>query len=316
MHGKHEPHDAFVEKLEWQVAHEVRRRNRAAEAPRWMPRSRLQAALAAIVLMVVSMGIGGAAVAVAYQAQSSERRDLLISGLQRRLELARQRGEIAAEQLQSAQGRVSVGTASRQEVFDAGTKVAEAQAELKSIQLQLEEVRITGREPGMSLSAPRVSGRDFVTERMRIESAIPEAALEAARSQLTETVSRVDVGTADPDQVVSARGRVVELEAAFQGLRGRMEIRQKFLKGEMDAAETELRALEAEADVRKKVVASQLEVAKMNADRTRSRFEVGTAQSVEVAKARLRVQELETDMAKAELDLALVRDQLTSRKAK
>jgi outer membrane protein TolC len=43
---------------------------------------------------------------------------------------------------------------------------------------------------------------------------------------------------------------------------------------------------------------------------------VGTAQSVEVAKARLRVQELETDMAKAELDLALVRDQLTSRKAK
>jgi hypothetical protein len=124
------------------------------------------------------------------------------------------------------------------------------------------------------------------------------------------------VGTADPDQAVAARARVVQLEAAAQGLVVRMDIRQKFLKGEMDAAGAELRALEVEADVRKKVVASQLEVAKINADRIRARFEVGTAQSVEVAKARLRVQELETDMAKAELELALVRDQLANRKAK
>jgi outer membrane protein TolC len=211
---------------------------------------------------------------------------------------------------------VEVGTASREDVLEARSKAAEAQAELKSVQLQLEEVRLTGGEPATSMSAPRVSGRDFVTERLRIAASVREAALDAARSQLAEVVSRVDVGTADPDQAVAARARIVQLEAAAQGLLVRMDIRQKFLKGEMDAAGAELRALEVEADVRKKVVASQLEVAKINADRIRARFEVGTAQSVEVAKARLRVQELETDMAKAELELALVRDQLANRKAK
>jgi outer membrane protein TolC len=316
MHGKHEPHDAFVERLESEIGREIRRRGRERVPGGWRAWPALRVAVGVAVLVLLSMSIGAGAVAAAYRAQDNERRELLVSSLEKRAQLAKQRLDIAAEQVKSAEGRVSIGTASREEVIEARSKAAEAQAELKSIQLQLEEVRITGREPATSLAALLVSGRDFVTERLRVDASVPEAALEAARSQLTEVMRRVEVGTADPAQAVAARGRIVELEAAIQGFRGRMEIRQKFLRGEVAPAEAELRALEAEAEVRRKVLASQLEAAKIEADRVRSRFEVGVAQQVEVARARLRVQEIETDMAKTELDLALVRGALQTRRAK
>src|SRR5262245_40540996 len=101
MHDKHEPRNEFVERLEGQIGREVRRRNRSAEAPQWLEWSRMKTVLAAIILMLVSMAIGAAAAATAYQAQDNERRDLLISSFERRSELARQRLTSATEQLQA-----------------------------------------------------------------------------------------------------------------------------------------------------------------------------------------------------------------------
>jgi outer membrane protein TolC len=53
---------------------------------------------------------------------------------------------------------------------------------------------------------------------------------------------------------------------------------------------------------------SQSELAKV-------RVQVGTGQRVELAKAALELQELEAELAKAELDLALVRQQIAQRPA-
>jgi len=45
------------------------------------------------------------------------------------------------------------------------------------------------------------------------------------------------------------------------------------------------------------------------------RVQFGTAQRVDMAEATLRLQELETEMAKAELDLALARRELQQRRS-
>src|SRR5687767_2513729 len=111
MRDRHEPNEEFVEKLEWQIGREVRQRNRAAQSPRWTTWSPAKAFAAVAGLMVISMVIGGAVVAAAYQAQSNERRDQLVTNFEQRADLARKRLAMATEQMQTAEQRHSMGLA-------------------------------------------------------------------------------------------------------------------------------------------------------------------------------------------------------------
>jgi outer membrane protein TolC len=315
MRDIHEPSDEFVERLEWQIGREVRRRNREADAPHRTPRSRLKAVLAVLCLIVASMGIGAAAVAAAYEAQADQRRIQLTSGFEQQAELARQRLAIVSGELRAIETGVSVGVKSRADVLEGRIKVADAEAQVKSIELQLEEVRLTAQEPRHELNSPLVSGRDFVTSRLRIEMSVPETVVELARARLREAQSRFEVGMADAAAVDASRVRVLEVEAALEAFRRKIEIRQKFLTGVMDATETELRVFECEAEQRRKIAVPKVELARKEAERAQSKFEVGRAQQVEVTEATLRRLELQTELTKADLDLALVRRRIEQHRA-
>ena len=315
MQNTHEPSDEFVERLEWQVGREVRRRNRAADAPQWTPRLRMKAVVAVLSLMLLSMGIGAAVVAAAYEAQGNERRDQLAASFELRVQLARQRLALAKEQLLMAERRVSTGTASKLVLAEGGFEVAEAEAQLKSMELQLEEVRITGREPRSEISSPLVTGRDFVSQRLRIEMSVPETAVELERARLRETETRFQVGMADPIEVEVCRVRALEVELALEAFRRKVDIRQKFLTGGVDAVETELRVLESEAEQRKKTLAPKVELAQREMERVSARVRVGTAQSVEVVETKLKQMQLQTELIKADLDLTLIRRKIDQHRA-
>ena len=315
MQNTHEPSDEFVERLEWQVGREVRRRNRAADAPQWTPRLRMKAVVAVLSLMLLSMGIGAAVVAAAYEAQGNERRDQLAASFELRVQLARQRLALAKEQLLMAERRVSTGTASKLVLAEGGFEVAEAEAQLKSMELQLEEVRITGREPRSEISSPLVTGRDFVSQRLRIEMSVPETAVELERARLRETETRFQVGMADRIEVEVCRVRALEVELALEAFRRKVDIRQKFLTGGVDAVETELRVLESEAEQRKKTLAPKVELAQREMERVSARVRVGTAQSVEVVETKLKQMQLQTELIKADLDLTLIRRKIDQHRA-
>jgi hypothetical protein len=59
----------------------------------------------------------------------------------------------------------------------------------------------------------------------------------------------------------------------------------------------------------------RVELARKQLERVNSELQLGTAQRVDSAEATLRLQELETEMAKAELDLALARRELQQRRS-
>ena len=315
MRDRHEPNDEFVEKLEWQIGREVRRRNRAAEAPRWTTWSPRKAIAVVAGLMLVSMAIGGAAVAAAYEAQGNQRRDQLASNLEQRVDLAKKRLDLVTEQLKNLEQRVAVGAANNTDLLDGRINVTEAEAQLKSTLLQLEEIRLSGREPRLELSSPPVAGRDFVSQRLRIEMSVPEAraALEAAR--VKETQLRFEVGVDDAITVEVARNRLLEVQAALETFRKKIDIRQKFLSGAVDAVETELRVLEADAEQLKKTLTPRAALARKEMERIAGRVEVGTSQRVELAEATLRRLELETSLSKAELDLVLIRRRIDQHRA-
>jgi hypothetical protein len=315
MRNAHEPSEEFADRLEWQVHREVRRRNRAVEPSRWTPRSPVKLALAVLGLVVVSMGIGAAAVAAAYESQDNQRRDELTRNFEQRADLARRRLTLVTDELQAIERRVSVGIATNAEVAEGRIKLAEAQAQVKVIELQLEEIRLSGREPRVELSAPRVSGRDFVGERLRIEMSVPETVIALERARLRDAESRFSIGVANSLDVEVARMRVLEVETALEGFRRKLDIRQKALGGTVDAVETELRVLEAEAEQRRKMLQPKVELARKEIDQMRTRVQTGTATSVELTETTLRRLQLETELASVDLELALVRRKIDQHRA-
>ena len=315
MRNTHEPDDNFVEKLEWQIGREVRRRNSLAQAPGWMTWSRARLATAATALILVSMAIGGAAVAAAYEAQNNQRKDQLASNYEQRLDLAKRRMAMLSEQMQNTQQRVSVGIAKETEVLEARGKVSEAQADIQTLELALAEISMTGQEPRVELSAPLIRSRDFVSDRLRIAMEVPRQALALESARLNDVQRRFDIGVADEAALEMARVRMIEVQSAVETLDRKLAIRQAFLRGQADAVETDLRVLEAEADQLKKTLMPKLDLITREMSRIRARVEVGTAQRVELDEATIRRLELETQLRKAELDLMLLQKRIQQYRA-
>ena len=318
MRDKHVPDLEFVERLESQIMSEVRRRNRYVDMPRWLrwiALSPLKAAVAAALLILVSMGVGGIVVAAAYQAQSNEERQAIKARVAQRVVLAQQRVSLAADALKLAERQTSVGIEPQDTLLDARFKLAEAQAQLESVQLEAAEVDASGRDAVTAVSAPVVGGRDFVSQRWKIEMQIPMAALDAEKSRLQTLQRRVAVGAASNLDAEMSRARVVELELALQTMQKKIAVRERFLKKEIDGGLADLYVLEAEAVQRLQTIAPRLALAQKVLKDVQSRVEIGTAAMLDVSQAQVKLKELELDMSKAEVDLAVIRRQIDQRRA-
>ena len=303
MRDKHEPRGEFVDRLEAAVVTQARLRAACADStPWWMPHSPLKAIAAAAGLALISMTIGGGAVAVAYQAQSNAQRDLLVESYHQRLSLAMTRLEMAKDQMSSAERRVSVGLAGEETVLEARLKLAEAEAQVRSVEMQLEEVRLTGREPGTQVSSPLVSGRDFVLERLRIEYLVPRAAIDLEDRQLQLAQKRMSLGLATSADVEKAAARVQELRAVLEGIEHKIMIRQQFLKGMLNATQADLQVLVAEAELKRKALQPKLELARKDLARVRVRFEKGLAQQIDVKEAEAALKQAELEMVVLEVE--------------
>ncbi len=308
----HEPREQFVDGLENRLRADLRRQSLASAARTWswMPQSRWAASLALSAVVVVSMALGGSVVAATYEARLGEQRDALLATFDQRFAIAQQRLALAKRQLQDLQQRVSVGIEPPETVLDMRFKVNEAEAELRSIGLDIEEIRATGREPVHSLSAPLVSGRDFVAERWRVEMTAPIAALALEKTRAAAARGRVDVGIAKPGEVDVAATRIAELEAAIEAFERKLTIRQTYLKGGLPARVAELQGLEAENQVRRAALTRRIESARRRVQDLQARIEVGTVNPIDLGEAKLRLQELQLEMTKADYDLLLIRKQL------
>jgi outer membrane protein TolC len=317
MRDKHAPHDEFVNRLQSTLGHEVRRRNALAGGSRgWLPRFELKTAVTVAALMLGSMAIGGAVVAAAYQAHNAEQRDQLAAGYERRLDLAKRRLALAEQQLGVAEGQVSTGLGTIEGVLDARLKIAEAQSALRVLDLQIAEIRLTSREPVTDISAPLVSGRDFVTERLTIERTVPLTALEVEQRRLKAAEQKVQMGVSDPADVDVSRTRLLELQAGLETFDRKLDIRQRFLKKEYDAAMADLKMLEAEAEQRRKALLPRISLAQKMVQRVEQQVQVGMAQPVQRTEAQLRVMELQVELTKLDVDLVVVKKQIEEKRIK
>jgi hypothetical protein len=106
---------------------------------------------------------------------------MLVETFEQRREILRRQLALTSQQLRAEEERVAVGIGNPARVREARLKVAEAEAEVRLVEIDLVEIRAAGREPMTSVSAPLVEGRDLVTDRLRVARSVRAAALELER---------------------------------------------------------------------------------------------------------------------------------------
>jgi len=315
MQDRHEPSDRFIERLGQDIGAEVRRRNLQPLPAPWWRAAGLKTVAAAAALVVVSMAVGGAVVAAAYQNESREQREALASVYERKIQLALLQLDAAKQQLQAAERRWAVGLENNNAAAEQRQGVIEAEARLRIARLNLEEVRITIREPRDEVSAPPIPNRDFVQERLVVGMAITEAALDAAKRKMQDAQRRVSIGVAQPGEAEVLRGEIVALESALQATQQKIAARQAFVANKYDPAVTDLRVGEIEAEQRLRALAPQLDLAKRDLARVESLVSKGLTSEADVAQARVRVLEVELKLSMAQAELSAVRAQIAQRTA-
>ena len=83
--------------------------------------------------------------------------DLRLAGLQL---------QIARNQLEEVERMHEVGVVEEQALLESRVQARQAEAEYMKLSLDVEEIRVSGKEPQNEMSAPLVDGRDFVAERL------------------------------------------------------------------------------------------------------------------------------------------------------
>lgn len=107
-----------------------------------------------------------------------------------------------------------------------------------------------------------------------------------------------------------SRSRIADVEVRIEALRRKLDLRQQFEAGRMDAIEVDLRVLEVDAGKLAKILAQKIALAKQEAARLARQVDVGVAAPVDAAEANVRRLELETELSRTELDLALIRQRI------
>jgi len=309
MLDRHEPDKQFSDNLEWQIGSEARRRNRSATSvhPLWR--------LARVATVVVlSMTLGAAAMGASYQIEESWRKELLVTSLEVRLQLARQRIVLAAEEVARVQRQFDVGALGEETLASAQLQLADLESRVRMQELDYEEVSASGREPLNDISSPLVTGRDFVSERIELEVDLMDRHLELAMGELQRQTALSDVGFVSGASMQSAELAVEALQVQRRSLWDRLEHRESFLAGDITAVEAELQILGAEAENKAEILRYRVTAMATEVEDMRSRARVGVVGEATARLVELQLAEVEAELRLAELEIEIVRRELEARR--
>jgi multidrug resistance efflux pump len=237
MTETHEPDSQFLDRLEWQLSSEYRRTNRLKSSPGKIAVSRRVGALACVAGIVLT---GVAIVKAADYIQDSWRKKIEIARAETQVKLKTAHLESREKMAAQLEKKVSEGLIREEEYQAIRTAAEKAGLDLKKSQLNLEEVKISGVAPRDELYAPKVGGRDFVSERLRIE----KKSLELDRELLARRGERFEQlfekGMISGHEMVPVRADIAALEVAIRNIQKQLDLRKRFVDGEITALEVEI----------------------------------------------------------------------------
>lgn len=302
MSKNFEPDKQFVDRLEWQLASEFRRagRLRPAAGRVAVPRGVVAASL------VVGVLLTGVAI--------SKAADIIKDSWRKKIEMARVETESKLKGLQlaslqklaeQAAARVAIGLVHEEEYLALKLAADCAALDLKRSELNRQEVEASGEIARDELYAPIVDGRDFVSERLKLESEIHALNLGSLERRLARVDDLVAKGLVQDEELDQVRTDLAFRKTLIDKVLERLDLRKRFVAGELNAQEVEINGRISAADehlrqVRAKVGSIQEQLERLMGLEARglvSKTEVEqTRFALEAAKAELSLAALEKDV--------------------
>ena len=298
MPSRFEPDNQFVDRLEWQLTSEFRRRDRLKPAPGRIaiPRSVAALGLAAGILLM-----GVAATKAADVIKDSWRKKIEVARLETEVKIKRAFLELKKEKADEAEKRFSLGLVSEDEALTAKLGAERSASDLERSLLDLEEVKASGEAPRDELYAPLLGGRDFVGERLEVEKKVLKSDLDLRRARIERTLrKRIDLGVMPKSALDEFQASLAGQEAAIEDIEKRLTLRRRFLAGEISAGELEIQARMSAAEKELKEARSSIDMIRTRLEDLRAKEAAGLVTGEEVKGAQLGL-----DFAQAKADLAL-----------
>jgi len=242
------PDDRFVERLEWQLASEYRRKKLLRPAGRNITISRR---MAAALLVAGFFMTGVTAIKAAEYFKDSWRKKIEIARVETEVRLKEARRESARQSAARAAEMAAVGMIQGGEDRAMELAAEKAGLSLDESLLNRDEVRAAGASPRDEIYAPTVGGRDFVAERLAIMK--KEAELEMAAREVRRDRKRQSyrLGLVSAEEMKAIEAETAVQKAAILRIEKRLDLRKRFLSGRLtaQAAEIEDRLTAAEENL-------------------------------------------------------------------
>ena len=294
----HEPTPEFRAHLEWQIETALRRESRLARPVTGRARQ-----MVAALIVVAALATGGIAGIAAGRVQDARQRDQLIEVARSEEAVVRLRLELAQANFDRARRQFEVGMAGRESVRDAEQQLQAMKAAAMRIQLDMEEIRATSAAPRNDLDAPLVGQRDFMKDRLTLDLQTAQQALAAAEQNAAQVTERFKVGVAPGAAQLQAEAELAVARDRLQLLIGTLDLRQRYLKGEIKA--DALAAAARQAELRLQLGRFQLEMNLMRArvDEFRRQVAVGQASELDLKRAEVDLLERQVEMKRIQQEL-------------
>jgi hypothetical protein len=298
MTKTYEPDTRFVERLEWQLASEYRRANRLKPSSGKVAVPRLMVVVA---LLVGVLTTGVAVIKAAEYIKDSWRKSLEIARVGTEVQLKEAHLESTRELASRAESLASLGLIREEESQVLKLGVEKAALDLDRSLLNLDEVKASGVAPRDELYAPVVGGRDFVSERLKIQIKDVERDLELLGSRLGRSKQLVEVGAISGGDLDQIQAEIAARKAMIDETRKRIDLRKRYVAGEITAQEVEIGDRMAVAE--KSMLQAQTKVDSLmkQLERSQAQEAVGMVSPRETSQLRYAL-----DAAQAELKLAAV----------
>jgi len=303
MSKRFEPDTQFVDRLEWQLASEFRRREHLKPAP---GRIAVPRSVAVISFVAGVLLLGVAATKAADLIKDSWRKKIEVARLETEVKIKTAFLGLKKDRAVQAQNQYSLGLVSEDETLVAQLGAARAAADLEKSLLDLKEVKASGQAPRDEIYAPRVGGRDFIAERLGIEKKVLQADLDLRRARTERALQRrVEMGLVPKSALSEFEAALADQEAAIGDIENRLALRRRFIAGEISAAELEIQVRMSAAEEELREAQSSIETIRPRLEELRAKAAVGlvTIDEVKGMELGLSAVQAKAGLARREIEI-------------
>ncbi len=293
MNDVYKPREDFVDFLERQIRTVFDRQDRISRSVK--PASLRYLGLAALVSISVICGAAGVLATV--KIQESRQKALLVARAEMELRLIELEIDLIRSEVGEVQNQFEAGLVGRESLIIARGKLLKAESVLLCKRLNLQEIQISGEKPKDDLSAPLIGERDFVTERLKHRLDGAQTVAEEADREFHSNRYRFQTNVISVLRYQEAEITLQESIHNCMDLATQIELRDRFLKGELTTEEVEDEARLGELRNRLELLSMLLELAGARHEKMKEMYEAGTVSEVELLRAEItlfeKMQEME-----------------------